>query len=124
MAGTAGRTRWWLGLCCRQEAPTNRSCRNVAHPRRTRRKLVARCSSRETKVQEQLAGEGGCTGAGRRKNGREMRLGLQFFEMGYPRDAPATVLFGEWFRFGKPRDRNFFSKGQFPHNVALTTFCR
>ncbi|KAL4569527.1 hypothetical protein LXL04_025167 [Taraxacum kok-saghyz] len=35
--------------------------------------------------------------------------------MGYPRDAPATVLFGEWFRFGKPGD-------QYPHNVALTTF--
>ncbi|KAL4590082.1 hypothetical protein LXL04_003001 [Taraxacum kok-saghyz] len=25
--------------------------------------------------------------------------------VGYPRDAPATVLFGEWFRFGKPSDR-------------------
>ncbi|KAL4561831.1 hypothetical protein LXL04_034011 [Taraxacum kok-saghyz] len=27
--------------------------------------------------------------------------------MGYPRDAPATVLFGEWFRFGKPSDQQF-----------------
>ncbi|KAL4584324.1 hypothetical protein LXL04_008922 [Taraxacum kok-saghyz] len=26
-------------------------------------------------------------------------------EMGYPRDAPTTVLFGEWFRFGKPGDQ-------------------
>ena len=25
----------------------------------------------------------------------------------YPRDAPATVLFGEWFRFGKPSDQKF-----------------
>ncbi|KAL4590847.1 hypothetical protein LXL04_003790 [Taraxacum kok-saghyz] len=25
--------------------------------------------------------------------------------MGYPRDAPATVLFGEWFRFGKPSNQ-------------------
>ncbi|KAL4582615.1 hypothetical protein LXL04_007172 [Taraxacum kok-saghyz] len=45
-------------------------------------------------------------------------------QWGYPHDAPATVLFGEWFRFGKLSDRNIFSKGQFPHNVALTTFCR
>ncbi|KAL4561693.1 hypothetical protein LXL04_033864 [Taraxacum kok-saghyz] len=37
--------------------------------------------------------------------------------VGYPRDAPATVLFGEWFRFGKPSDR-------YPHNVALTTYFR
>ncbi|KAL4592198.1 hypothetical protein LXL04_005185 [Taraxacum kok-saghyz] len=37
--------------------------------------------------------------------------------LGYPRDAPATVLFGEWFRFGKPSD-------QYPHNVALTTYFR
>ncbi|KAL4565010.1 hypothetical protein LXL04_029091 [Taraxacum kok-saghyz] len=35
--------------------------------------------------------------------------------LGYPRDAPATVLFGEWFCFGKPSD-------QYPHNVALTTY--
>ncbi|KAL4573746.1 hypothetical protein LXL04_020563 [Taraxacum kok-saghyz] len=28
--------------------------------------------------------------------------------MGYPRDAPATVLFGEWFRFVKPSDQQFF----------------
>ncbi|KAL4556710.1 hypothetical protein LXL04_034867 [Taraxacum kok-saghyz] len=44
----------------------------------------------------------------------------RFFEkvnVGYPRDAPATVLFGEWFRFGKPSD-------QYPHNVALTTHFR
>ncbi|KAL4572545.1 hypothetical protein LXL04_019325 [Taraxacum kok-saghyz] len=27
--------------------------------------------------------------------------------VGYPRDAPATVLFGEWFRFGKPSDQQF-----------------
>ncbi|KAL4591311.1 hypothetical protein LXL04_004269 [Taraxacum kok-saghyz] len=27
--------------------------------------------------------------------------------MGYPCDAPATVLFGEWFRFGKPSDQKF-----------------
>ncbi|KAL4555416.1 hypothetical protein LXL04_038035 [Taraxacum kok-saghyz] len=27
--------------------------------------------------------------------------------MGYPRDAPATVLFGKWFRFGKPSDQQF-----------------
>ncbi|KAL4561695.1 hypothetical protein LXL04_033866 [Taraxacum kok-saghyz] len=38
-------------------------------------------------------------------------------KVGYPRDAPATVLFGEWFRFGKPSDR-------YPHNVALTTYFR
>ncbi|KAL4569489.1 hypothetical protein LXL04_025127 [Taraxacum kok-saghyz] len=38
-------------------------------------------------------------------------------KMGYSRDAPATVLFDEWFRFGKPSD-------QYPHNVALTTFFR
>ncbi|KAL4574508.1 hypothetical protein LXL04_021340 [Taraxacum kok-saghyz] len=25
----------------------------------------------------------------------------------YPRDAPATVLFGEWLRFGKPSDQQF-----------------
>ncbi|KAL4585490.1 hypothetical protein LXL04_010111 [Taraxacum kok-saghyz] len=37
--------------------------------------------------------------------------------VGYPRDAPATVLFGEWFRFGKPSDR-------YQHNVALTTYFR
>ncbi|KAL4562275.1 hypothetical protein LXL04_034474 [Taraxacum kok-saghyz] len=30
--------------------------------------------------------------------------------MGYPRDAPATVLFDEWFRFGKPSDQQFFSE--------------
>ncbi|KAL4592529.1 hypothetical protein LXL04_005527 [Taraxacum kok-saghyz] len=44
----------------------------------------------------------------------------RFFEkvnVGYPRDAPVTVLFGEWFRFGKPSD-------QYPHNVALTTYFR
>ncbi|KAL4589143.1 hypothetical protein LXL04_002047 [Taraxacum kok-saghyz] len=28
--------------------------------------------------------------------------------LGYPRDAPATVLFGEWFRFVKPSDQQFF----------------
>ncbi|KAL4571215.1 hypothetical protein LXL04_017968 [Taraxacum kok-saghyz] len=28
-------------------------------------------------------------------------------DMGYPRDAPATVLFGEWFRFVKPSDQQF-----------------
>ncbi|KAL4567299.1 hypothetical protein LXL04_022879 [Taraxacum kok-saghyz] len=33
--------------------------------------------------------------------------------MGYPRDAPATVLFGEWFRFGKPSDQQF-RLNQFP----------
>ncbi|KAL4561881.1 hypothetical protein LXL04_034063 [Taraxacum kok-saghyz] len=27
--------------------------------------------------------------------------------VGYPRDAPATILFGEWFRFGKPSDQKF-----------------
>ncbi|KAL4568125.1 hypothetical protein LXL04_023727 [Taraxacum kok-saghyz] len=27
--------------------------------------------------------------------------------VGYPRDAPATVVFGEWFRFGKPRNQKF-----------------
>ncbi|KAL4583278.1 hypothetical protein LXL04_007848 [Taraxacum kok-saghyz] len=33
--------------------------------------------------------------------------------VGYPRDAPATVLFGEWFRFGKPSDQIFlFEKTQ------------
>ncbi|KAL4578824.1 hypothetical protein LXL04_014955 [Taraxacum kok-saghyz] len=37
--------------------------------------------------------------------------------MGYPRDAPATVLFGEWFRFEKSSD-------QYPHNDALTTYFR
>ncbi|KAL4587660.1 hypothetical protein LXL04_000532 [Taraxacum kok-saghyz] len=37
--------------------------------------------------------------------------------MGYPRDAPTTVLFGEWFRFEKSGD-------QYPHNVALTTYFR
>ncbi|KAL4564855.1 hypothetical protein LXL04_028928 [Taraxacum kok-saghyz] len=37
--------------------------------------------------------------------------------VGYPRDASATVLFDEWFRFGKPSDR-------YPHNVALTTYFR
>ncbi|KAL4590868.1 hypothetical protein LXL04_003813 [Taraxacum kok-saghyz] len=43
------------------------------------------------------------------------RLGLKkayFFVLkmyvGYPRDAPATVLFGEWFRFVKPSDQQFF----------------
>ncbi|KAL4561781.1 hypothetical protein LXL04_033955 [Taraxacum kok-saghyz] len=38
-------------------------------------------------------------------------------QMGYPRDAPATVLFGEWFRFGESSDR-------YPHNDALTTYFR
>ncbi|KAL4555971.1 hypothetical protein LXL04_038605 [Taraxacum kok-saghyz] len=28
-------------------------------------------------------------------------------DVGYPRDAPATVLFGQWFRFGKPSDQQF-----------------
>ncbi|KAL4579719.1 hypothetical protein LXL04_015880 [Taraxacum kok-saghyz] len=37
--------------------------------------------------------------------------------LGYPRDAPATVLYGEWFRFRKPSD-------QYPHHVALTTYFR
>ncbi|KAL4568208.1 hypothetical protein LXL04_023815 [Taraxacum kok-saghyz] len=37
--------------------------------------------------------------------------------MGYPRNAPATVLFGEWFRFEKSSD-------QYPHNDALTTYFR
>ncbi|KAL4561582.1 hypothetical protein LXL04_033752 [Taraxacum kok-saghyz] len=32
---------------------------------------------------------------------------LSVVKMGYPRDAPATVLFGEWFRFGKPSDQKF-----------------
>ncbi|KAL4574193.1 hypothetical protein LXL04_021019 [Taraxacum kok-saghyz] len=31
------------------------------------------------------------------------RVGLSI--VAYPRDAPATVLFGEWFRFGKPIPR-------------------
>ncbi|KAL4561795.1 hypothetical protein LXL04_033969 [Taraxacum kok-saghyz] len=37
----------------------------------------------------------------------------RFFEkvnVGYPRDAPATVLFGEWFRFGKPSDQFIFEE--------------
>ncbi|KAL4573850.1 hypothetical protein LXL04_020670 [Taraxacum kok-saghyz] len=37
--------------------------------------------------------------------------------LGYPRDAPATVLFGEWFRFGKPSDKKFlFEKTLFTSN--------
>ncbi|KAL4561999.1 hypothetical protein LXL04_034186 [Taraxacum kok-saghyz] len=48
-----------------------------------------------------------------------MYVGQASFDnsLGYPRDAPTTVLFGEWFRFGKPSDR-------YPHNVALTTYFR
>ncbi|KAL4590611.1 hypothetical protein LXL04_003548 [Taraxacum kok-saghyz] len=34
-------------------------------------------------------------------------LALAAVDVGYPRDAPATVLFGEWFRFGKPNDQKF-----------------
>ncbi|KAL4554334.1 hypothetical protein LXL04_039554 [Taraxacum kok-saghyz] len=38
--------------------------------------------------------------------------------MGYPRDAPATVLFGEWFRFGKPSDQQFLFERT--SNIAKT----
>ncbi|KAL4567846.1 hypothetical protein LXL04_023442 [Taraxacum kok-saghyz] len=34
----------------------------------------------------------------------------ELYDLGYPRDAPATVLFGEWFRFGKPSDQQFLFK--------------
>ncbi|KAL4563350.1 hypothetical protein LXL04_027391 [Taraxacum kok-saghyz] len=47
---------------------------------------------------------------------------LRSVPMGYPRDAPATVLFGEWFRFGKPSDQKFlFEKTSFPrvHNFPI-----
>ncbi|KAL4565677.1 hypothetical protein LXL04_029780 [Taraxacum kok-saghyz] len=44
--------------------------------------------------------------------------------VGYPRDAPATVLFGEWFRFRKPSDQKFLFEKTYPHNVALTTYFR
>ncbi|KAL4584232.1 hypothetical protein LXL04_008825 [Taraxacum kok-saghyz] len=44
-------------------------------------------------------------------------MAYQFRLVGYPHDAPATVLFDEWFRFEKPSDR-------YPHNVALTTYFR
>ncbi|KAL4564124.1 hypothetical protein LXL04_028176 [Taraxacum kok-saghyz] len=39
-------------------------------------------------------------------------------EVGYPRDAPATVLFGEWFRFGKLSDQKFFERTQ---NLVAST---
>ncbi|KAL4590694.1 hypothetical protein LXL04_003635 [Taraxacum kok-saghyz] len=44
-------------------------------------------------------------------------LMVSVLPLGYPRDAPATVLFGEWFRFEKMSD-------QYPHNDALTTYFR
>ncbi|KAL4573350.1 hypothetical protein LXL04_020153 [Taraxacum kok-saghyz] len=38
--------------------------------------------------------------------------------VGYPRDAPATVLFGDWFRFEKPSDQKFlFEKTLFASHV-------
>ncbi|KAL4562242.1 hypothetical protein LXL04_034440 [Taraxacum kok-saghyz] len=37
--------------------------------------------------------------------GFSKKLTVWEFSVGYPRDAPATVLFGEWFRSGKPKTR-------------------
>ncbi|KAL4590928.1 hypothetical protein LXL04_003875 [Taraxacum kok-saghyz] len=45
-------------------------------------------------------------------------------KVGYPRDAPTTVFFGECFRFGKPNDQKFLFEKTYPHNVALTTYFR
>ncbi|KAL4561577.1 hypothetical protein LXL04_033746 [Taraxacum kok-saghyz] len=39
--------------------------------------------------------------------GQEAKMKSPIRVMGYLRDAPATVLFGEWFRFGKPSDQIF-----------------
>ncbi|KAL4574168.1 hypothetical protein LXL04_020993 [Taraxacum kok-saghyz] len=51
------------------------------------------------------------------RNGRLENHATIMDSLGYPRDASAIVLFGEWFRFGKPSD-------QYPHNIALTTYFR
>ncbi|KAL4587760.1 hypothetical protein LXL04_000634 [Taraxacum kok-saghyz] len=40
------------------------------------------------------------------------------FDVGYLRDAPATVLFGEWFRFGKPSNQQFlFERTSLKHGI-------
>ncbi|KAL4554182.1 hypothetical protein LXL04_039703 [Taraxacum kok-saghyz] len=39
--------------------------------------------------------------------------------LGYQRDAPATVLFDEWFRFGKPSDQQFFSERTISRKLPL-----
>ncbi|KAL4580509.1 hypothetical protein LXL04_016705 [Taraxacum kok-saghyz] len=47
------------------------------------------------------------TEASRTEKPRNRTDGFGSGLVGYPRDAPATVLFGEWFRSGKPSDQQF-----------------
>ena len=43
--------------------------------------------------------------------------------VGYPRDAPATVLFGEWFRFGKPSDQQFLFERTVSRVICVYDLC-
>ncbi|KAL4586790.1 hypothetical protein LXL04_011434 [Taraxacum kok-saghyz] len=80
-------------------------------------------SPTKVKVNVKLPGEKGDSGSSEmrdlkaakleRLESESGKLCCEMEQVGYPRDAPATVLFGEWFRFGKPSDQKFlFEKTQ------------
>ncbi|KAL4572977.1 hypothetical protein LXL04_019767 [Taraxacum kok-saghyz] len=47
------------------------------------------------------------------------KIVCQCVTLGYPRDASATVLFGEWFRFGKSNGQEFLFGGTVSHQYHM-----